>query len=1003
MSKKSRGLIISAITLVIIGGAIAFYMSRHRPPAPTSVLRAGFIHEFATREDGYPGLKKHYNLEFPFRPELFDPGLIYQQLIDHRVDVISGHSTAGIMGGDQLFALKDDKNLFPPYEAAPLVRRKTLTDHPELKDILRLLAGQISEERIRNLNYQVEVRGKRPVEVARDFLISTKLIDPGKGPGNGSGGTITIGAKNFPEQEIIAEMMAILIQHRSNVKVLRKLNLGGTALVFDALRREQIDLYVEYSGTGLDLFSLLNRAGIRDPDEAFYIVRRKFAVKYNLVWLERLGFNNTWSLFMRSQDALKLGIETISDLARVLREQSEDLAQRQRDVPVSLLEADIPTKSVEAPLTLEQRLRSLEHQLQPSLEFGRRSLEQEERYQAHYDLIYSEIKLDSVIKDLNAGPPPQILKAVKESKRDALTFRVKAEKLRVSVLEQTQVLKKHRQFMAETQATMTPDQEVHHAFRRVAMTEELVHSAEALTVTAKNAGNEYGRHLELLKEAMPGLRQAGASAEDLKALRDEIEQMPKEIKTLQQHAYTAARQLERLKKEMLLALDQLEVSEERFRAEPEPVKPARIARSLPASAPIDELRREAERRESEARRVEKRAKVFEGEAERARELAALKKWEKEDSEWELEFVRSELLRLKKEGASEDEIAAARGRIDSLKAIPAGHQKPLAQLSRLRLATELRAREKRLHADSVRRDADTAKARLRKEEARLRRENLYSSLVASIVAAFTIGLALLVRRLVRRQELSSLEGVTDPEKAKRIYTPYLLIRRIAVPFICIAGGLLVLMQFETFQRIGLTIFASAGIVSLVLGFAARNLLANAMAGITLCFSQPIRVGDTVKMEGEYGTIEDIGLLQTTLRVWDNRRVVIPNEVMASKEVINYSLRDERIWTKVPIQLDYSANVKKAREILIDVAKESKNWNGQEEPVVWFMELSEQSVTLWVAAWADDPGKAWGLYCDILDNALRRFQEEGIPVPRQRFQLDGSQVTFEPGKGFQPKEE
>ena len=78
------------------------------------------------------------------------------------------------------------------------------------------------------------------------------------------------------------------------------------------------------------------------------------------------------------------------------------------------------------------------------------------------------------------------------------------------------------------------------------------------------------------------------------------------------------------------------------------------------------------------------------------------------------------------------------------------------------------------------------------------------------------------------------------------------------------------------------------------------------------------------------------------------------------------------------------MRKAREILIDVVKKSEFWNGNHEPEVWFMELGDQTITLWVAAWADDAGKAWRLKCDILDNALHRLQEAGIPLPRTRFQ-------------------
>ncbi len=155
------------------------------------------------------------------------------------------------------------------------------------------------------------------------------------------------------------------------------------------------------------------------------------------------------------------------------------------------------------------------------------------------------------------------------------------------------------------------------------------------------------------------------------------------------------------------------------------------------------------------------------------------------------------------------------------------------------------------------------------------------------------------------------------------------------------------------------------------------------------SQRVKIGD------EYGTIEDIGLLHTRFCAWDNRRVMIPNEILSKKEIVNYTLGDQKIRTKVPIHLDYAADVKKARSIIIDVVKQSRNWNGQGEPDIWFMELGQQTITLWVAAWADDPGKAWDLSCDILENALDRFKQEGIALPRRRYQYDDLKTVFESG--------
>ncbi|UCF81504.1 MAG: mechanosensitive ion channel [Acidobacteriota bacterium] len=1005
MSNKGWKLILGALVFSVgVGIVITHFLGKIRRPASFEALRAGFIEEFITRNDGYPGLREHYGLRFPSDPEEFDPYMIYQQVAEQRVDVISGHSTAGSMQGYDLAILEDDRNFFLPYEAAPLVRRQTLDEHPELKDILGKLAGQISEEQIREMNYQVEYRGKDAAEVAWDFLVSRKLIDPGNEPGDGSAGTITIGAKFFAEHDILTRLMAVLIEHHSNVKVLRKLKLIGTATCFDALRRGQIDLYVEYTGTGLILLEPLLSQIIQEPGEAFETVRHKFADEYDLVWLDRFGFNNTWTLVMRSEQARQLGIKTISDLANVLKEQSETLARRTHGVGISPPRTAAPSPPREAPLTAAEHLRSLERRQQPPTEFGRRSVTQEEYFRAKHDLADSEMELDSVRERLRAELP-KALKAAQESKEKALTARVEAEKHRVSVFEQERKLKEHRLSMAETAATTTSIKEVYAAYRRVAMTEDLYRYVQALVDSLEDARHEYVRHQELLKELMAEPGKTEVAAEDLKTLRDELEQAPREITILAQHADTAARRLEQVKNQVSLARERLEISKEHLKLEPKPDVSARpdSTRSLPAGATLDELKRETERRKAEAQSAENKADLAEEEADQARELTVTELKEMTDFEWELRYARDVLKRLQREGVSPDTTAAAQERIDFLEGTLARIQTTLSQLEQSMKENRQRAREKRLHAESMHRAAEDAAARLREEETELFNEKIRKRGLAGFFAALTIGLAVWVHRLVRDKERLSLRGVTDPEKTKRIHTPYVLIRRIAVPLIGIVGTLLVLLQFETFQRISLSILASAGIAGVVVGLAARSLLANAVAGVTLAFSQPIRIGDTVKMGDEWGTIEDIGLFHTIFLVWDHRRMVIPNEVLAGREIVNYSLRDQKIWTKVPIYLDYDADVKKAREILIEVAKESKNWNGKDEPEVWFMELGEQTICLWIAAWADDPDKAWRLGCDILDNALRRFQEEGIPLPRRRFQLDGPQIAFEPEKGPRAKEE
>jgi small-conductance mechanosensitive channel len=193
----------------------------------------------------------------------------------------------------------------------------------------------------------------------------------------------------------------------------------------------------------------------------------------------------------------------------------------------------------------------------------------------------------------------------------------------------------------------------------------------------------------------------------------------------------------------------------------------------------------------------------------------------------------------------------------------------------------------------------------------------------------------------------------------------------------------MVQFPSLQRVGITFLASAGVTGVIVGLAARSTLANAFSAVTLCFSRPVKVGDTVSMGEEYGTIEDIGLMYTVFRTWDHRRLMIPNEIMTDREITNHSILDHKLWAKVSIYLDYTADLDVARRILLEVAAQSPYRLPEEEPKVWFMKMGEDSILLWVAAVAADPPTAWDLKCDIREKVLARFRQEGVPLPRRRY--------------------
>lgn len=131
--------------------------------------RAGVGYEFLERPDGFSGLCARYHLKFAGSAKVMDLGLIYRALVDHQVDVVAGNSTDGLIDALGLVALVDDLHYFPPYDAVPIVREATLERFPQLRAALADLAGKLSAEDIRKLNYAVDAQHQDAAAVVRKF------------------------------------------------------------------------------------------------------------------------------------------------------------------------------------------------------------------------------------------------------------------------------------------------------------------------------------------------------------------------------------------------------------------------------------------------------------------------------------------------------------------------------------------------------------------------------------------------------------------------------------------------------------------------------------------------------------------------------------------------------------------------------------------------------------------------------------------------------------------
>lgn len=278
---------------------------------------AGFTPEFMGREDGYLGLISKYGLDI--KTVVISDAVMYNAIYEKKLDLISGYSTDGRLKAFDLITLEDDKTIFPPYYCAPLIRNETMKKYPELKSALNLLAGKINDSIMTELNYRADYQHQLPEQVAKDFLIEKNLFKESR---NGNKGTVRIGSKIFTEQYILINMYTMLIQGNTDLKVDTKTGLGGTKICFDALVNDQIDMYPEYTGTGL--LVLLQPSSqqvseiINDKNKVFNFVQEEFQKKYNLSWLTPIGFNNAYALMMRKSQSDEINVHSISQLKNFL-------------------------------------------------------------------------------------------------------------------------------------------------------------------------------------------------------------------------------------------------------------------------------------------------------------------------------------------------------------------------------------------------------------------------------------------------------------------------------------------------------------------------------------------------------------------------------------------------------------------------------------------------------------------------------------------------------------
>ncbi len=230
-------------------------------------------------------------------------------------------------------------------------------------------------------------------------------------------------------------------------------------------------------------------------------------------------------------------------------------------------------------------------------------------------------------------------------------------------------------------------------------------------------------------------------------------------------------------------------------------------------------------------------------------------------------------------------------------------------------------------------------------------------------------------------------VADNLEARRIQTQTRVLSRVLMGAIILVGVSLALLTFPMVRQIGTALLASAGIIGLVAGIAAKPVFGNLIAGLQIALTQPIRLDDVVIVEGEWGRVEEIGSSYVVVRIWDERRMVVPLTWFIENPFQNWTRRSADLLGTAFLWLDYRAPIAAIRSELERICEGEKLWDGR-VCVTQVTEASEHTLQVRLLVSARNSGDAFDLRCMVRERMLDFLaREHPQALPRTRAELLG----------------
>ena len=263
--------------------------------------------------------------------------------------------------------------------------------------------------------------------------------------------------------------------------------------------------------------------------------------------------------------------------------------------------------------------------------------------------------------------------------------------------------------------------------------------------------------------------------------------------------------------------------------------------------------------------------------------------------------------------------------------------------------------------------------------------------AHIVVIIFVSWSLIeILRTLKRIFLSKFDiSKEDNLTSRKVYTQVNILEKVIIFVIILFALGMVLLSFESIRKVGIGIFASAGVAGIIIGLSAQKVVGALLAGIQIAITQPFRIDDAVVVENEWGWIEEINLTYVVVRIWDKRRLVLPSTYFLEKPFQNWTRTTAEILGTVFIYTDYTIPFQPLRDELTRLLSESDLWD-KKVNVLQVTDSTESTVEIRILVSAKNSPTAWDLRVYIREKMIEFIQKnypQSLPRTRVEFKKQG----------------